>query len=208
MTETFADRIAAAATGNRERMLELLLDCQPDLTEFVRSQLSSTLRQTVSEDDILQETFVSAFGAVDTVRATDRIGFLAWLKTIATNRIRDLGRRQASAKRGGDRVRVENVKSPNTSQAAELVAEISAGAGTPSQFAAKQEAISAIQVALGALSEEQREAVRLHHFEKLTLEETAEQMGRSRDSVRGLIQRAKQALRASMDHSTMWLSKK
>ena len=63
-----------------------------------------------------------------------------------------------------------------------------------------------MQVAIASLADEQREAIRLHYFERLTLEETATAMRRSTGSVRGLLQRAKQQLRQQMDRSSKWLS--
>ena len=51
--------------------------------------------------------------------------------------------------------------------------------GTPSQNAAQQEAVLAVQVGVSALPPDQREAIRMHCLDRLSLEETAEVMQRS-----------------------------
>ncbi len=58
------------------------------------------------------------------------------------------------------------------------------------------------------LPDDQREAIRLRYLSGRSLEETAAAMQRSPGAVRGLVQRAKQALRGAMVRSTLWLSKK
>ena len=204
-----SDTFSLAARGDREALLELMLDCQGELGRFVDGQIGTSARVHFNSDDILQETFVSAFRSVSSLRATDRIGFFAWLKQIATNRIRDAARKEATAKRGGNVKRIDPAHEDFGRSALDLVSEIAdPAAATASTFAARREAIDAMHVALALLPDDQREAIRLHCFERLSLKLTAAQMERSYDSICGLVQRAKQSLRESLHTSSKWLSKK
>ncbi|MEM7316163.1 MAG: sigma-70 family RNA polymerase sigma factor, partial [Planctomycetota bacterium] len=131
--------------------------------------------------------------------------FYAWLKTIAMNRIRDAARSASSKKRGGDRVRVTS--SPDESNAGVILDALGAQDDiTPSRAAASAERIDAMRIAMATLSEDQQEALKLHYFQRLSLDETAEAMGRTTGSIRGLIQRAKEKLRDEMDRASKWLS--
>lgn len=205
----FNRQLRVGVTGDRNALLQLLLDVQNELGRFVADRHGTALQSQISDDDILQETFVRAFRDVKSLRADNRIGFVVWLETIAANQIRDTARRQSAAKRGGNRIQERATRERFAERAVELIEElVDVDGGTPSHFAARNEAMDALTVALANLSDEQREAVRLHFFERLTLIETAARMDRSWDSVRGLIQRAKQSLRASMHKSSLWFSKK
>src|SRR5262249_10811992 len=73
---------------------------------------------------------------------------------------------------------------------------------SPSGRAGRNEQLARLARALGALPDDQRRAVALHHLEGLSLEATAEAMGRSRPVAAGLIRRGLQALRVMLvDHA-------
>ena len=204
--DQFANLIGSARAGDRDALFQLMLEVQHDLGHFVSFKIGNNFR--INEEDILQDVFAKSIKEVSKSRAANRIEFLARLKKIATNRIIDVARHQASKKRGGDRKRIESKQDVYSGQAFDLINHLSADGSTPSQFAARNEAIDAMTVAIANLPDDQRKAVRLHFFDKLSLKETAAAMDRSWNSVHGLIQRARQTLRDSMHKSAMWLSKK
>jgi RNA polymerase sigma-70 factor (ECF subfamily) len=72
---------------------------------------------------------------------------------------------------------------------------LAASQTSPSQKAVKAEEFARLASALNDLPPRQREAVQLHHLQGLTLEETAGQMGLSKDAVAGLLFRALKTLR-------------
>lgn len=198
--------LAAAVAGDEQALMQLLFYFHQPLKLHIETELGDNLRRIVSADDILQETLVSAMRGIKDQQQPDADALLAWLRTIASNRIRDAARRESSKKRGGEFARVQSRPDPYRSHAGDLLAELSADSMTASRLVAREEAVDAMQVALAALPDDQREAVQLHCFERLTLEETATAMQRTTGSVRGLIQRAKQQLREQMQRSSMWLS--
>jgi RNA polymerase sigma-70 factor, ECF subfamily len=62
----------------------------------------------------------------------------------------------------------------------------------------RQERALKLTAALGKLPEDQREAIVLQHWRGCTLAEIAEEMGRTRDAVAGLLRRGMRQLRAGM----------
>lgn len=208
-TERQKTLIDKAIAGDEDSLLEVLLDLKDELRHFVSSKLSKSSRLQLQSEDILQETYIKVCQEIGGLKVDDIGDLLAWIKAVALNLIRDAARRQSAAKRGGDFVKLELEQVRLRDAVWGLAVELSdPGIGTPSTVAAKGEAIDAIRIAVSQLPEDQRIAMQLHSFQNLTLEETAQQMQRTSDSVRGLIQRAKKTLRNAMMTSSLWLSRK
>lgn len=188
-------------------MLQLLLDHQQQLGRFVSAKLASQPDSGQTVDDIIQETAIKAFRNAESLKATTRAGFYAWLRSIAANLVKDVVRSDVAAKRGGNFRRVTNSPRNTQESALDLLAELSGHQHTPSQNVARREATAAIQFAIGSLPDPQRIAIQLHCLDRMTLEETAEEMGRTAASVHGLIQRAKKNLRELMLNSSKWFSR-
>ena len=89
----------------------------------------------------------------------------------------------------------------------ELAALLSDRGDSPSQLAARDEVVQAIQVGLSSLPDDQREAVRRHFVERQNYVAAAQAMGRSPEAVRSLVYRAKQSLRDFMGRSSRWIFK-
>ncbi|MEM7311834.1 MAG: sigma-70 family RNA polymerase sigma factor [Planctomycetota bacterium] len=199
--------IQRSRAGDRDAISLLLLEHSPMLQAFIKSRLGDQLAGRVGADDILQETFISAMKGVAKLEKDDEATFVSWLRTIASNRIKDTARKHGSKKRGGDRKRVGTKPNPFKSSAINLLEELARDSKSPSRIVAGDEGVQALQVAMSRLTEDQYRALKLHEFDGLTLEETAEQMGRTTGSVRGLLQRARENLRGEMGTESKWLSK-
>ena len=166
-----------------------------ELNRFVAAKLAASPRIQSQEDDILQETYIRACKEIGSLRINNTNGLMAWLKAIALNQIRDASRQQSAAKRGGDRVKMQLDREVYADRALGLAMEFSdSSIGSPSKYVARGEAIDAIKIALGQLPEAQRTAIQLHFFQQYSVNEIGLRMGRSSDSIRGLIQRAKKKL--------------
>ncbi|MEM8680179.1 MAG: sigma-70 family RNA polymerase sigma factor [Planctomycetota bacterium] len=204
--------LSAAIDGNEEALGLLLFRQRVTLIGAIRPQLGARLQQTVSEEDALQETYRQAFlgfaradfleGDVASLDA-----FTGWLRRVASNTVKQLGREAAAKKRGGEFARFEPGGDLHQ-QARDLMTELSTGDETVSQFVAKSEALDALRVALAGLSDDQQRAVRLRYFEQLSVEDVAEQMAKTTGAVRGLLDRARAALRTAMHHSALWFSRR
>ena len=199
--------LAEAVAGDPAALERLLLAHYERVAAQIGRLLPDDLRSQLS-DDVLQETFVQAFRDIGGIEPAGEQAFRVWLDTIAEHRVQDALRRAGRKKRGGDFRRVGDVAGASGSQWLPLVELLGTDGGTPSQFAAQQEAIQAVQVGVSALPDDQRDAIRMHCLERLSLEETGEAMDRSPGAIRGLVQRGKTALRACLVRSSLWLSKR
>jgi len=200
--------IARAVAGDQAALERLLLDHYDRLAARISRQWPRDLHAELAVEDVLQEAFVQAFRDIGGFRPAGSHAFAAWLEAIADHRLLDARRRAGRKKRGGDFQRAGDGGRNLDSHWLPLVELLGGDGGTPSQCVAQQEAIQAIQVGVSALPPDQREAIRMHCLEQLSLEETAEAMQRSPGAIRGLVQRGKTALRAGLARSSLWFSKR
>jgi RNA polymerase sigma-70 factor (ECF subfamily) len=200
------ERIAQAAAGKRAAVERLLLDYYSPLVRHLQPLIPVSQQSLLSVEDILQETFSQVFQDIHTFTPTTEKSFGTWLKAIAENRLRDAIKSQKRKKRGGGQMRVEPAALTEDDSVAGLAEMLSAGQSTPSQALARKEAVRAAQVAMAGLPEDYREAVRLRFLEGCTVETVAAEMRRSPGAVRGLIDRAKRAMRETLARASHYFS--
>ncbi len=209
LTSTLNEQLLARAVAGDQAALERLLFLYYDrLAAYISRKLPADVRSQLGVDDLLQDTFVQAFRDIGTLAPQGEQAFGAWLETVADHRLQDALRHAHRKKRGGDFQRAADGAGQEGSQWLPLVELLRGDVGTPSQNAAQQEAVLAVQVGVSALPPDQREAIRMHCLDRLSLEETAEAMQRSPGAVRGLVQRGKIALRECLVRSSLWFSKR
>jgi RNA polymerase sigma-70 factor, ECF subfamily len=203
-----AELIQRAVRGERVALERLLLDHFAPLTAHIARRMPPSLQSVVGAEDIVQSTFTNVFQSIEQYAVRDDATFLSWLLSIAENQLRDAVRAQKRKKRGGDRVRVQEVAAEEQSREVQLLDILVGPDHTPSRSAARREGMQAIRTALAGLPDEYRRAIELRYFEGYSLEETAILMDRTTGAVRGLIDRARRQLRESLGRASHYLSEK
>jgi RNA polymerase sigma-70 factor (ECF subfamily) len=205
-SEETAELIERTARGERAALERLLLDHYAPLAAHIARRMPATLQSVVGVEDIVQSTFTNVFQSIGQYEAREDAGFLSWLLAIAENQLRDAIRAQQRKKRGGDRIRVQNVPAEEQSRDVQLLDILIGPDHTPSRSAARREGMHAIRAALAELPEEYRRAIELRYFDGYSLEETAVLMGRTTGAVRGLVDRARRQIRESLGRASRYLS--
>ncbi len=203
-----AELIQRAMRGERVALERLLLDHFAPLTAHIARRMPTSLQSVVGAEDIVQLTFTNVFQSIEQYAVRDDATFLSWLLAIAENQLRDAVRAQKRKKRGGDRVRVQDVAVEEQSREVQLLDILVGPDHTPSRSAARREGMQAIRTALAGLPDEYRRAIELRYFDGYSLEETAILMGRTTGAVRGLVDRARRQLRESLGRASHYLSEK
>jgi RNA polymerase sigma-70 factor (ECF subfamily) len=204
-TSTEAALLSAAKGGDRAALGRLLLLHSDQLSRQLAAKMPPSLQRVTSADDILQQTFALAFRGVETFEPRGSGSFYAWLRTIAEHQLQNAIKSASRQKRGGKLQQVEVIRSDSGSMR-DLLELVDAGDGTPSLALRKEEAISALNVALAELPDDYREVIRLRFFLGLSLEETAQAMSRTPAAIRSLTDRAKTQLRGAMGRLSRYLS--
>jgi RNA polymerase sigma-70 factor (ECF subfamily) len=163
---------------------------------LARLHLSPQLRGKLDPSDIVQQTLLQAYQALDGFRGDSKAECAAWLRQILVRNLaqalRDLGR----AKR--EVGREQSLQAAVDASSARLEAWLAADQSSPSHRAERGEEALRLAEALEQLPEAQREALVLQHWQGLSLAQIGDQLDRSPEAVAGLIKRGLKQLRQLM----------
>jgi RNA polymerase sigma-70 factor (ECF subfamily) len=187
------DLIGRARRGDDEALGRLFEELRASLLAEAEQQLRGRIAARVDAADIVQQTFLEAHRGFDRFLGRNEIQFVSWLRSIMNHNIAGTLRDHTQAAKRDAR----REQSLNDSQGGgeQLWRKLDVGHSTPSQCAIRTEDCARLAFALGALTEDQREAVRLRHLEGWSLDRIAGRLGRTPAATAGLIKRGIQALR-------------
>jgi RNA polymerase sigma factor (sigma-70 family) len=168
----FTELLARARSGDPAALNALLAQVQPWLAQTAR-RFDLDLPDA-SSADLVQEAWLRAWRSFDDFRGNDAPAFRAWLDQIVRTAGLNAIRHHQAEKRREPLARV-----PLDS---EIQGDGRPGPGSEAQTA---EEIERLQTALAGMTDAlDREIVRLHFEEGLSLRQTAERMGMHQESVR------------------------
>lgn len=183
--------IRRAREGDSEALGELLDKHRAYLRAMARRRIDGKLAVRVDASDLIQQTCLSVHKNFDKFAGEGEAEFVAWLGKVHEQNILNAVRDHAGAQK---RAIGREQRPPETgSSAGEF--QYAANQARPSQHAVRKEQVNELMQMLDKLPQDQREAVRLRHLEGRSLEQIAQQMGRSQAATVGLIKRGMQKLR-------------
>jgi RNA polymerase sigma-70 factor (ECF subfamily) len=184
---TLDDRdLAALASEGRESAYRELL------TRYERPVFSLVyrmVRQRSQAEDLAQEAFIRAFGAIDSYNPGYK--FSSWLFKIANNHTIDWLRKKKL-----DTVSIDG--SPHATGAAEVARtswDLEASGERPDDYVQNRELGGQIEQAIAELRPEYRTVVMLRHIEGYSYDEIAETMELPLGTVKTYLHRARAALK-------------
>jgi RNA polymerase sigma-70 factor (ECF subfamily) len=140
-------------------------------------------------EDVVQETFLRAYRQLDKYEA--RSSFSTWLYRIASNYSLDLIRMR---KRHEDRR-----ERGKPAEERDILQTIPGKAPGPDRIAQSNQVQTRVNEALNELSDQERTAFVLRHFEGLSIDEIGEALGTGTNATKHSIFRAVQKLRRSLE---------
>ncbi len=191
MAESDSSLIAQAVEGDRDALTTLLRRHGPALRQRLR--ISRTWQGCLEADDVLQVTYLEAFLRIGQLISREPAAFVAWLRTIAENNLRDAIRRLGRDKRANPRRRVRpRTLDQSTVLLLERVARTSL---TASRVVAGKEAQQSLQQAVTQLPQTYRTVVELYDLEGKSPAEVGRALRCSAGAVHMLRARAHDGLR-------------
>jgi RNA polymerase sigma-70 factor (ECF subfamily) len=189
------DRVLAQAKGGDSAALGSLLEGhRAYLRMLARVQIGRRLRSKLDADDLLQEAFLRAHGAIGRFRGTTGEEFLSWLRGILAHVLADQIRRyHGTGQRDPKLERALEMEFEHSSDG--FARALAAPTSSPSQRVVRHERAVRLAQAMERLPEAAREVLVLRHFEELSFPEIASRMGRTLDGVKNLWIRALARLR-------------
>jgi RNA polymerase sigma factor (sigma-70 family) len=178
-----------AQTGNEAAMAQLLGEVRPLLKEFAQNDLRGRTLGPWDASDVAQACCAKLLLTGAPLRGTTGPQLVSWLRTIVRNELCSILRDGSAQKRGGGQA---TGPLPEDSSAGEVLA---ADTSTPSQQAIRQEDHDRLEAALGRLSADHQQVIRLRLApDDLTWAEIGQQMNRTEDGIKKLFARASQQL--------------
>jgi RNA polymerase sigma-70 factor (ECF subfamily) len=180
----------SAEPGTRGADLERYRDY---LRLLARLQMDRRLQGKVDPSDLVQDTLLRAYEHWDQHRGQTGAELEAWLRQILARQLIDAVRRFTAGAR--DVAREASLEAALRESSARLERFLAAEQSTPHEDLERQERLRQLAQALGRLPEDQRTAVELQHLQGCSVEVIAQQMGRTKSAVGGLLRRGMKRLR-------------
>jgi RNA polymerase sigma-70 factor (ECF subfamily) len=162
------------------------------LEMWISLRMGPLLRSRLTEDDVLQETFLQAHRSLADFRDQGAGSFRRWMFSVAENRLRDLHKYHAAQKRDAAR---EAQVGPRSAEESEFLETLSAGGTSPSSAAHRRDLVANLVEHIARLAEPLGEVLVLRAIEERTFAEIAQQLGKSPSTVKGLYVRALKSLK-------------
>lgn len=195
-----------ARRGNREALVALLREHAPAARAVVRGNIPARWQSILTEDDVIQQTYADAIMGIGQFRSNESGAFSTWLAKLAKNNLLAAIEMLETAKRGGDRRRVDLANSDDS--CVELYVSVTSGGRTPSRQVAREEAKAAVLKALGQLSSVHATVVRMYDLEGRGVQEVGAHLNRSPGAVYMLRARAHEQLAGLLGHASAFLTHK
>jgi RNA polymerase sigma-70 factor (ECF subfamily) len=167
------------------------------LLVLAKLHLDVRLRGKLDPADLVQQTLLRAYPAMDQIRSREPAVVAAWLRRILARTLADTARHYDADKRAVD---LEQSLSADLDKSASGLADwIAADQTSPSERAERNEDLLKLADALAELPDAQREVVVLKHLQGKTLAEIAKATERTVPAVVGLLRRGLESLRERME---------
>lgn len=187
--------LAKAQAGDTSARDRLFAACRSYLVLMARASVEPWMCAKVDASDLVQQTLLDAHRDFERFRGQTDQEWLAWLRQILNHNACDAVRQYRAA--GKRAVRREVPLNGNRSDdSREPTFEPASPGDSPSQMAIHNERELLLAEAMDQLAEDHREVIILRNIQRLSFDEVAEQLGRTRPAAQMLWMRAIQKLKS------------
>lgn len=182
-----ADLVRRARTGEAAAFRDIMQRHNQRLYRIARS----VLRESAEAEDVVQETYVSAFTHLDSYRGES--GLAAWLARITMNEA--LGRLRRRRRYAGGLSSIDDVRTK-----AEIIQfPLAAQVDDPERTMAQRQLLDLVEKATDGLPESYRLVFVARVIEGMSIEETAELLGIRPETVKTRLHRARELVREQLN---------
>ncbi len=181
MTEAMSDSSSVAQSvrdGDEQALAGFFHAQRTRLRRLIEFRLDARLRGRLDPDDVLQESYLAAVQRTQHFRGKDEASLFVWLRMVVQQTLIDAHRRHLGAKqRDAYRERALDRQVPAGATSASLAFTLVGTLTTPTLAARRAELSEQLTAALDRMDATDREVLALRHFEELTNQEVAEELG-------------------------------
>ncbi|MFQ5492106.1 MAG: RNA polymerase sigma factor [Phycisphaerae bacterium] len=204
MAASDEELIGKAVQGDRQALSDLLERHGPGVRGGLSRSIPRRWQAVLGADDVMQQAYTDAFVAIGRFEPRGPGTFAAWLSTLAKRNLIDAIRGLEADKRGGDRQQVGPIGNDESFVA--LYEQVGGTITSPSRQAARKEARSLLEQAIGSLPEDYQTLIRMYDLEGRTVQEVAQALNRSPGAVFMLRTRAHRRLSEIMGTPSRYLT--
>ncbi len=186
--------LSLARQGDEAARNRLFEACRSFVAVTARVHLHRRLQTKVDPSDLVQQSMLEAHRGFERFHGQTPEEWLAWLKQIVQHNVLDADKYYRGAHRRDVR-REQLISDPTSGRVDCLPADPGL---SPSQLFSKAERELQVAVAIESLPEDYRQVVLLRNLERLSFDDVAERMNRTRGACQMLWMRAVEQLRAKL----------
>ena len=174
------DLLGQVKDGDQEAVNRLLGRHRDTLRRMVELRLDRAIAGRIDASDIVQETLLEASQRLAEYVEQPSMPFHLWLRLLAKDHLIDAHRKHRGAQRRSvDRERSLTDPALRDQSSVDLAAQLKAQGLTPAAAVMRKELEARFRAALNKLKEDDRELVIMRHFDGLTNQEAAKELGLS-----------------------------
>lgn len=191
--------VTLAKEGDRSAVDQLCRIYGERIRRIIRLRIDRKLRAKIDSVDIVQDALVQALAGLEKFTYKNEGDFLRWLSRIAENKLRDILDKFHTDKRDIRR-EIPFKKIEANTEGGSFGVDGPLQTTTPSVLLSRKEQLDRLERAIDQLKPEYREVIFLSRIERLSHEEIALRMGKSKGAVAMLLSRALVALTAAYEN--------
>ena len=167
--------LESAKLGDREALGRLLLSHRDQLVRIVKIRMDVRVQSRVDPSDVVQDTYVEATRRFSDFAKDPKMDFFLWLRFLTIQKLIQIHRFHlgAQARDAGREISINRSPAPQATSAV-LAAQLLGSLTSPTRAAVRQEDEALLEKALNEMDEIDREVLVLRHFERLSVNETAQ----------------------------------
>ncbi len=199
MTHQSAQWVSRLKKGDRAALAEAFMGHRARLRRMVELRMDRRVAGRVDPSDVLQEAYLDAARQLDSYLADRPMSLFVWLRFLTGQRLMAIHRQHLGAQKRDARQETA-LGHPARPEADPLSLSCSllAGATSPSRAAVRAEMQAKLHEVLQRLDAADREILALRHYEQLTNQEAAEELGISPAAASKRYVRALERLKAEL----------
>ncbi|MCA9043400.1 MAG: sigma-70 family RNA polymerase sigma factor [Planctomycetaceae bacterium] len=191
-----SELIQRAKAGDRDARERLFERCRNYIGVLARAKVEGWMQAKFDGSDLVQQTLLEAYSAFDSFDGNTEEEWMAWLRQILTHNTHDVVRHYRADKRDAKR---ETHAARDSVQARRM--EQPTDLPSPSRLLMRREEDVVLADAITQLTDDHQEVIQLRGLQRLSFDEVAERMGRTRPAVQMLWARALKKLDAILSEA-------
>ena len=192
--------VTLAKEGDQSAIDQLCRIYGERVRRIIRLRIDRKLRPKMDSVDVVQDVLILALAGLRDFKYRDEGDFLRWISRIAENKLHDILDKFHADKRDVRREIPFKKEGTNTDGGSYGVAG-PLQTTTPSVLLGRKEQLDRLERAIDDLKPEYREVIFLSRIERLSHEEIAARLGKSKGAVAMLLSRALVALTAAYENT-------